>query len=196
MSETVKLNLDEMLHRFKFLGDKIGPTVYAAMLVSAKKMLADVVKKRMSNPRRGSTATNLGVDTGTARRSMIEQAGITADRVFALLGSPVDYVKTHEEGFRGTVQVPTHTAQHRHGRTLAVSVKTRAITKRAALTKRQKARGPWTVRSHSMKMDIHAKHFIRDTVNESVAPLEKRILQSLLIAAKTGQVPSPSQLGA
>lgn len=196
MSETVKLNLDEMLQRFKFLGDKLGPTVYSAMLISAQKMLADVVKIRMSNPRRGSSATNLGVDTGTARRSMIDQAGITADRVFALIGSPVDYVQAHEEGFSGRVNVPAHMAQHRHGRTLAVSAKTGAITKRAGLTKRQKAKGAWLVRAHSMKMNIHAKHFIRDTVQGAVAPLEKRILQSLLIAVKTGQVPSPSQLGA
>ena len=196
MTETVKLNMDEMIQRFRFLGANLAPTVYSAMLISAQKMLRDVVSKRMSNPRRGSTSTNLGVDTGTARRSMIDQAGLTAESVFALIGSPVDYVKTHEEGFRGRVNVPAHTAQHRHGKTLAVSAKTGAITKRARLTARQKAKGSWAVRAHSRKVDIVAKHFIRDTVFESVAPREKRVLQALMIAAKTGRVPSPGQLGA
>jgi hypothetical protein len=194
MTETVKLNLDEMIQRFRFLGQNLAPTVYAAMLITAQKMLRDVVSQRMSNPRRGSTATNLGVDTGTARRSMIERAGMTADAVFALIGSPVDYVRTHEEGFHGTVQVPASTRQHKGQ--IPVSAKTGAVTKRARLTVAQKAKGSWVVRAHSRKLDVIAKHFIRDTLQGAVAPLEKRILQSLLIAAKTGQVPSPGQLGA
>jgi hypothetical protein len=197
MPDTIKLNLDEMIQRFKFLGEHLAPTVYSAMLITAQNMLRDVVSKRMSNPRRGSTATNLGVDTGTARRSMIDQAGLEAERVFALIGSPVDYVKAHEEGFHGTVNVPGHVRRNvslkRNVKTGLVS-KTSARQYKAALKAGHKTTS--FVRAHKMKLDIMAKHFIRDTVQEAVAPLEKRVLQALMIATKTGSVPSPGQLGA
>ncbi len=197
MPDTIKLNLDEMIQRFRFLGANLAPTVYTAMLVAAQKMLRDVVQKRMSNPRRGSTATNLGVDTGTARRSMIDQAGMTADTVFALIGSPVDYVRTHEEGFHGSVNVPAHV---RRNVSLKRNAKTGMVSKKSATQYKSALRADHKttsfVRAHKMKLDIIAKHFIRDTVQEAVAPLEKRVLQSLLIAVKTGQVPSPGQLGA
>ena len=52
------------------------------------------------------------------------------------------------------------------------------------------------MRAHTRKVDIIAKHFIRDTVQENVLPTEERITQALIIAAKTGQIPTPSQLGA
>ena len=196
MTETIKLNLDEMIGRFRFLGKNLAPAVYNAMLISAKTMLRDVVKNRMSNPRRGSTATNLGVDSGTARRSMIDQAGMTADAVFALIGSPIDYVKTHEEGFTGTQRVAASTRRWKSGRARAVNIKSRAVTRRYAISAKRKARAAWTVRAHERKVNVVAKHFIRDTVLEAVAPTEERILRALTLLATTGKVPSPATIGA
>jgi hypothetical protein len=198
--DTVKLSMADMLKRFEFLGVNLPRTVYVAMLVAAQKMLRDVVSKRMSNPRRGSTATNLGVDTGTARRSMIERAGLTPERVFAMIGSPIEYVRVHEEGFHGTQNVKAH-VRRRLGviKAVAIGASRGAVVKRAAVTARQKrldASHPIHVRSHSRKVDIIAKHFIRDTVLQNVEPTQDRIVQALVIAAKTGQVPTPRQLGA
>lgn len=196
-NETVKLNLDEMIQRFRHLGENLAPTVHSAMLISAQQMLRDVVKNRMSNPRRGSTAFNLGVDTGTARRSMVDRAGMAAESVFALIGSPIDYVKTHEEGFHGT--------QHVHGyvrRQVALvrSARTGKVTKKSAAKYKAAVMGRLKnriyVRPHGRKVDIIAKHFIRDTVFQAVAPLEQRVLRALMIASKTGRVPSPRELGA
>jgi len=196
MTETIKLNLDEMIGRFRFLGKNLAPAVYNAMLISAKTMLRDVVKNRMSNPRRGSTATNLGVDTGTARRSMIDQAGMTADAVFALIGSPIDYVKTHEEGFDGIAKVNAHTrrivALRRNAK--GTIIKKSAARYKAAL--KAKRRTVAYVRAYDRKVDIVAKHFIRDTVLEAVAPTEERILRALTLLATTGKVPSPTTIGA
>ena len=195
-TDSVRLTLPDMTERFKFLGDKLGPTVFAAMLISAQKMLADVVSKRMSNPRRGSTDRNLGVDFGTARRSMIDKAGITEDKVFALIGSPVGYVRTHEEGFHGPVQVRGHVRQLV---ALTMNAKGKVTKKSAAAFKsavRNKQATTAHVRAYSRKVDIIAKHFIRDTVTEAVPPTEERIMRALVIAAKTGRVPSPTQLGA
>ncbi len=193
-TDVVNLSLNAMVERFKFLGDMLPQTVFNAMLVSAKKMLADVTKQRMSNPRRGSTSTNLGVDTGTARRSMIDQAGITPDKVFALIGSPVDYVKTHEEGFHGTAHVRASMRSHK-GKILARTA-TGAVKKRARVTARQKSKGAWSVRAYERKVNIIGKHFIRDTVLQAGIPTQDRITTALIIAAKTGRIPTPSQLGA
>lgn len=195
--ETVRVDMTGMLERFKSLGPLMGPTVYVAMLISAQKMLRDVVSKRMSNPRRGSTATNLGVDTGTARRSMIDQAGIEAERVFALIGSPVEYVKTHEEGFSGTQHVRGYV---RKNISLKRNVKTGQVSKKSAreykAAIRKGNRVTSNVRAHGRKVNIIAKHFIRDTVLAAKVPTEDRIVKALVIAVKTGRVPAPGQLGA
>jgi hypothetical protein len=196
-TETVTLDLTGMLDRFRSLGPLLAPTVYTAMLVSAKKMLSDVVSKRMSNGRRGSTATNLGVDTGTARRSMVDQAGFDADHVFSLIGSPIDYVAAHELGFQGTQHVRAHA---RRNVALERNTKTGRVSKSSARAYKAAARAGHVltsnVRAHGRQVNIVAKHFIRDTVIESKVPTEDRILRALQIAVKTGRTPSTSQLGA
>lgn len=196
-TDVVHLSLDTMLARFRFLGEYLNSAVYNAMLVSANKMLADVTKLRMSNPRRGSTSTNLGVDTGTARRSMIDRVGVTPEKIFALIGSPVDYVKTHEEGFHGVAHVRAHTRQlvslSRNTKTGLVS-KISAGKYKKAIRKNRKTIA--YVRPYARKVDIIGKHFIRDTVAQAVIPTQDRITTALVIAAKTGRVPAPSQLGA
>lgn len=195
MADVIKLSIDGIVERFKSLGPMLAPTVYVALLASTQKMLADVTAKRMSNPRLGSSAKNLGVDTGTARRSMVSGVRVTEEVVSAFLGSPTDYVAVHEQGFSGTVAVPAHTARWRHGKAKLVHIRTHRGVKFAGLSKKQKARGEWTVRSHSRKMNIVAKHFIRDTVVEATTPTANRVTQALLIAFKTGRVPSIGQVG-
>jgi len=190
---TVKLDMAAMVEKFKSLGPLMAPSVYVAMLVTAQKMLRDVVSQRMSNPRRGSTATNLGVDTGTARRSMIDAAGVTADKVFALIGSPEAHVKVHEEGFHGTQHVPAHT-RRRLGKAKAYAIKTRAVVKRSAPTAAQRRAGPINVRAHTRKANIVAKHFIRDTIMAAKVPTEDRILKALVSAFVTGRVPTFGQV--
>jgi len=195
MADVVKLPIDGIVDRFKSLGPLLAPTVYVAMLASTQKMLGDVLSKRMSNPRRGSTATNLGVDTGHARQSMVGPVKQTAETVQAILGSTKDYVAAHEAGFHGTVNVPAHTRQWRHGKAKQVDIRTRRGVKFARLSAKQKARGSWVVRAHPMKMNILAKHFIRDTVLEAKDPTADRITKALMIAIKTGRVPSMAQMG-
>ena len=195
MGEIVKLDLDAMLARFAFLGRKLAPTVYVAMLVSAQRMVADVVKKRMSGPR-GAPGI-LGVVTGAARRSMADRAGTQADSVFAAIDSDLGYVKVHEEGFHGTVAVRAH-ERRRLGRVKAVSIAKATkgqVSRRFAVTAAQRRAGPIHVRASQRKMNVKAKWFIRDTVREAVGPTEDRISRALIIAARTGRVPTPSEVG-
>jgi len=197
VTETVKLNMDEMIQRFRFIGKNLAPTIYRAMLVSAQAMLRKGVVEHMSGAKRGSGPSLLGVETGSARRSMIDQAGLAADKVFALIGSPLGYVRAHEEGFDGPVQVRAHTRRiirlKRNTRTGRVSKKSAAAYKASV---RKGGKRFAYVRAHDRKVDIVAKHFIRDTVLESVAPTEQRILKALMIAARTGKIPTTGQLGA
>ena len=196
--ETVKVNLDigAMVERFRALGPLMGPTVYSAMLVSAERMVRDVVSKRMSGPR-GAPGI-LGVVSGHARKTMLGPATFSGSTVTAALGSPVDYVRTHELGFHGPVHVRAH-LRLRLGAIKAVSIAqaTRAkVVKRGAATAAQRKAGVIAVRAFDRKVSIMAKHFIRDTVLEAKVPVEDRILKALMLALKTGRVPVGSQLGA
>lgn len=195
MSTVVNLSIDQMLERFKFLGAALRPTVFRAMLVSAQRMRRDVVEKRLSGPR-GAPGI-LGVVTGNARRSITDEAGIVGDKIYALFGSPLKYVKAHEEGFHGPVQVRAYD-RRRLGKIKAVSIApaTRgSVIKRGAQTAAQRRAGPIHVKAHTRKVNIIAKHFIRDTLLAAKVPTEARILKALTIAAATGKLPTPQQLG-
>jgi len=186
------LNMDEMLKRFEFLGAKAPEAVRNAMMVSAEAMLAGVVRKL-----RGQY---LNVRTGHGWQSMQEFTRVAGDSIKAGIDTDVGYMKAHEEGFPvlgelddGIVQVRAHTA-HRLGRILAVDVKSRTVSKRARPTKREIARGSWTVRAHDMQMNIRARRFMRDTINEQFDATANRVERALVIAARTGSIPTRAQL--
>jgi len=198
--ETVRLDMTAMLERFKSLGALTAPAAYVAMLVTGQRMVRDVVKQRLSGPR-GATGI-LGVVTGNARRSMVGPATMTKDMVTAALGSPVEYVKAHEEGFRGTQRVRAHQReQKRIGRkAVAYNIHSGFVSKYSKgrrFTDAEKlltGRGFAWVTAHDRKVNIIAKHFIRDTVLAAKVPTEDRVLKALQIAFKTGRIPSPGQL--
>ena len=194
-SENLKLTLPEMTERFRFLGSALGPTVFAAMLVSAAKMRRDVVSLRLSGPR-GAPGI-LGVVTGAARRSIADEAGVAGDTVYALFGSALEYVKAWEDGFHGDQEVRAHT-RRRLGAVRAVSIAqaTRGkVIKRARQSAAQRKAGLINVKAHQRKANMEAKHFIRDTLLAAKGPTEARIMRALIIAAETGKPPVASQLG-
>jgi len=181
------LNMDEMMKRFEFLGRDLPRAVYVAMLVSAKAMLAGVTRKL-----RGEY---LNVDTSRGWKSMQDFASFSDEKMQAGIDSDVIYIRAHEEGFHETVQVRAHTRRNiapvfnNAGRMTRKSV----LAFRAALKKR--AVRTSFVRAHAMHMNIRASHFMRDTINEQFNPTQDRIQRALVIAATTGQIPTPNQLG-
>lgn len=181
------LNMDEMLKRFEFLGDRLPQAVFVAMLVSAKAMLASVDRKL-----RGQY---LNVRTGRGWQSMQDFARLTANSMQAGIDTDVRYMKAHEEGFHKTVEVRAHTARRR-GRILARDIKSHAVSRRARPTKREIARGSWTVQAHEMKMNIRARYFMRDTINEAFDATQDRVTRALVIAARTGSIPTAADIGA
>jgi len=185
-----------MVKRFAFLGKALRPSVYSAMLLSAQRMRADVVDQRLSGPR-GAEGI-LGVVTGAARRSITDETFASNEQITALFGSALEYVRAHEEGYKNDAQpVRAHT-RRRLGKIKAISIAqaTRGkVTKRGAPSARQRRAGAIEVRAHKRKVNIQAKHFIRDTLRAAVIPTENRILRALAIAAVTGRVPKPGEIG-
>ncbi len=179
------LSIEEMVQRFAFLGRDLPKAVFVGMVASSHAMLTSVVKKVRGD--------YLNVDTGRGWKSFEGYAKADADSIRAIIDTDVIHMKAHEEGFHGTVQVRQHTAEHR-GRILAVDIKSRAVARRARPTKREIGRGAWIVRAHTMKMNIRARRFMRDTVNQQFDPTAGRVERAIVIAATTGQLPTPGQL--
>ena len=184
-----QLNMAEMLTRFEFLGKDLPKAVFAAMLISAKQMLTSVTKKL-----RGEY---LKVDTSRGWKSMQVFARFGENKMQAGIDTDVRYMKAHEEGFHVTVQVRGHI---RRLVTLSTNVRTGIVTKKSARAyKRRVLEGRATsvfVRPHSMQMNIRARRFMRDTINQQFDPTASRIERALVIAARTGRLPSPGELGA
>jgi hypothetical protein len=209
MIETVKLSIPQMVSYFKALGPLLAQSAEVAMRLSGQKMLRDVAMNRMSNRRRGSTDKNLGVDTGHARRSMESWTGYDKGVLSTLLGSSVDYVKAHEEGVNYMAWVTAHERKaKRYGRKASIyspdMAQVQKFTKGRLIgagfraeALRQGGRGwIYQVRAHNRHIRIVAKHFIRDTVVSAVPSVENGLLRAFVIAARTGKVPTPGQLGA
>src|SRR5262245_48640981 len=99
------LSMDELLKRFELLGQQLPRAVFNAMIASAKVMLTSVERKL-----RGEY---LNVRTGHGWRSMGDFARVQGDHIQAGIDTDVIYMRAHELGFDGTVNVRAHTAQHR-----------------------------------------------------------------------------------
>lgn len=180
-----RLNMEQMLQRFEWLGANLSRAVFIAMAITGKVMLARVVRKL-----RGEY---LNVRTGHGWQSMQDFAKANGDTMKAGIDSDVIYMKAHEEGFHGIVNVREHTAQHR-GRAKLVDIRTRQVVKRFSLTRRERDRGPWMVRAHSMRMNLRARHSIKDTVDEEFEPTQQRVTNAVLFAANNGKLPTPAQV--
>lgn len=103
------------------------------------------VQSQMSAPKRGSRLFQLGVDTGTARRSIatkVEQGGGVTRGIF---GSPLRYVRAHEMGFSGEVKVRAHVRRLRG----------RASSKRAA-----RSLDAFYVRAHKRQVNMRGLFFL------------------------------------
>jgi len=142
-------------------------SIRAAMQASVQAMMRDVILNRM-------TGQELGVVTGTARRSMRGRTWENSRRVVGEFGSPLGYVRAHEIGFHGPVGVRAH----------------------------ERTRGSTThpVRAHTRNVNIRARHFMRNSLSKetrggSGSKLTRRIVKALRIAAKQGRIPRAGELG-
>lgn len=164
-----RIDLDEVRQAIESLGlERTSKSVQAAARASFMAMLRDTIANRMSGQ-------ELGIVTGTARKSMRGFALRTSDRVIAAFGSPLRYVRAHEEGFSGPVNVRAHEREGRSGK-------------------------QHHVRAHVRQANIRARHFMRHSLQAETRPktgsrVARRIIKALSIAARTGRIPVAGELG-
>lgn len=202
MGEFIRLDVSELAQALDALGLNVAEAVRRAAVLSVESMIADVVRERMSGQL-------LGVVTGTARRSMAGLTGggstpgaaamenaakarstVSPTRVTSEWGSPLAYVRAHEEGFHGMVGVRAHV--RRRARTArAWSIETHRGT---VFGRRPK--GVVYVTGHAMRMNVRAKRFMAATVAAKAPSVSDRVWAALRILARTGRIPTYAQLGA
>ena len=201
MTITRTVSLKELIGLIGQAGRKAPQAMQVAMRAAVQAMIRDVVRNRISGQ-------YLGVDTGTGRRS-VRSSGSTesgAGAIRGVIGTPLRYMRAHEQGFKGPVQVRAHTR-----RNLALSVRKGQLTKKSAraLKARIKAKRQSVahVRAHTRQVNIRARRFLRDTLlqesgklpsllgGSSTAPLTRRVVRALSILTITGRLPKVSELG-
>lgn len=200
MSEYRKtVSLDQLQEMFAKLGAKVPAAMRAAMNASVWSMIRDVVANRLSGQ-------YLRVRTGTARRSMHGHVEDSGESVRGYIGNPHEYVRAHEMGYQGPVQVRAHTRQ------LARLERNRGgkVTKRSAAAYKKRLRKGYAmtahVRAHTRQVNIRARRFIRDTLDLEAMPysatraagrgsrLDRRVIRALEILLDSGRVPKTGEL--
>lgn len=192
------VSMEEFERLMVAAGKKAPAALKNAMRAAVQAMIRDVVANRLSNQ-------YLRVDTGGARRSITGEVRGGGERILGVIGSPLRYVRAHEEGFKGSVQVRAHTRRRssletRSGKATKKSVKAVKARLRAGRS------GYSHVKAHSRFMNIRARRFLRDTVLQEagalptmlasgVAPFTRRATKALKILLLFSRVPKVSELG-
>lgn len=145
-----------------------------------------IQEKRLSGPR----PQQLGVVTNRLRGSIRARKAVLVDHVIdSGIGSNVAYAGALEGGFQGTVKVKAHTRKDSRfdvhgGGGSEVNLKTgrlrKAPTKKVAL-------GFVTVRAHTMKMNVKARHYIEGTVEERAPQYSAAISEGIVLAWNGGR---------
>lgn len=162
----VEINVEDLMRELRKFGEHFVPAVGVGMEAIAAEMLVNVTRK-VSGP-------YINVDTGTLRFSMDafrERVGAEGWR--AGISNPFDYVRAHERGFKGAVNVRQHAREVKQvfGRRLATPVTA-------------------TVRAHQRQLNIRARHFMRDAVEEESRGAPRMLARVMVAMAKLGRVPA------
>lgn len=164
----VRMDLSEIERAIAAVSErKADSSVHAAMQAAVQSMMRDVILNRM-------TGQYLGIVTGTARKSITGRADQYTRKVIGQFGSPLEYVRAHELGYQGPVNVRAH----------------------------QRTRGGKShdVRAHTRAVNMRARHFMRDTLRKESQPktgskIARRIIKAMKIAARQGRIPRAGELG-
>ncbi len=193
MAERV-VTVEELTNLVAAAGKQTPAIVRSALRAASLAMLRDVQINRLSHQ-------YLGVDTGTGRRTIQQRVVDRGDSIRAEIGSPLVYMRAHEEGFEGAVQVRAHTR-----RLNSLQVRRGKVTKKSAkAAKRAGGSSTAFVRAHTRQVRMRARRFLRDTVLQEAgklpgllstkSPIEARLVKALRIFFEQGRVPKPGELG-
>lgn len=126
--------------------------------------------------------------TGTAQRSIMASPQVEAldNGARGVFGSNLGYVRAHNDGFDGTVQVPEHERRRLRHR----AKRTGRVLKRAV---EDDPTSRITVRAHSRTMHVRARRFFNETMEEIRPVIRERMYRAVEAAARTGKVPTPAE---
>ena len=197
MTEPVVLTVDELEKRLALMSSQLP----AAMLVAMRGAVAYAVRYAVLRQLSGQ---KLRRRTGTLQRDVEHSPSEapprieSASSVVGTIGTSLGYGKAHEQGFHELVAVRSH-RRRRLGRILAVDIRTRAASRRARITKAQKAlerSATIFVSGHAMRMNIQARWYLRDSAKAANPELRDGALRSLEFLARTGRLPKLSDIQA
>jgi len=178
-------NAREILATMKRMPASMAQSVAAAMDAQNSETITQVIQTRMSFPSNGPVvAGSLRWDSGRAVKS-IRMVAATVDgiTVTGSMGSNLRYLKAHEEGYQGTVNVRAHTRRvFRHGTRLKKTFdkETQSITSKRVATKRLVKGMETPVKAHQMKMNLPARWMFRDTLTARAPIYSQAISQAII----------------
>lgn len=179
MATIQTITLEELGVVLGQLSEKAPDALRSAVEAHTMDLLRQVLVEHMSGQ-------DLGVVTGTARRSMVQRVRLFDDRILGELGSPLAYVRAHEEGFSKTVKVRAHLRR--------ITARSTALTRKGRRSRKRVTVGFASVRSHDMKMNITAKRFVRKSFEELRGRLPQRVHTALLFLASEGRPPTTREV--
>jgi hypothetical protein len=179
----------EMFLRF---GNGAARAMLSAAKASATFMAARTISTKLENKnppylnrRKGNLIRNVAASP-YAR-------AVSTNEVEAGFGTNSDYGIPLEEGYKGIVTVRAH-MRKRLGAIRAVDIRTREATKRARVTLAQRQAGPISVKEHERDVDIRARHYLLDTLNENAGKPGEFVNEAFDQLLVTGNPPSGEDL--
>lgn len=193
-------NARQVIASFRAMPAKMARGIAAAINRENNNTVTAVIEQRMNYSKQGPViAGGLRRQSGMAVKSIrVVPAEITASGVSGSFGSNLRYLKAHEFGFQGTVNVRGHMRRvFKHGtKTKQVfDIPTQTLVERIVNTRRVvKVKGPGGrkrdlehyVRPHSMRMNLPERRMFRDTLQLRI-PNYSASISNAIVAAWDGK---------
>ncbi len=183
VTANIVLDVSEMKRLVEILGPKKLPKILFNVVRAMQLLLAEhVITSKL-------TGQYLKRQTGTLIRSVSASTRVKPSvrsnpaRVRGVVGTPLGYGKAHEIGFSGEVSVRAHSRRL-----------FRKSTSKAGKTRKKLLRSVARVQAHARKMEITAKHYLRDSLVEKKPLFVRLNSRALAHAIRTGTIPSPAAI--
>ncbi len=179
----VNINLKRQGERLEFMDKRMLALVTRAAQAFSAFLLRRVTKDKLRGQVLNRVTGNLIRDVTASRFLEVSEATVTAG-----IGTSLRYGIALEEGFKGRVQVKAHT------RTLVEQARSKASGRRVKKALKKKRQRTAFVRAHTRKMDIVARHYLRDTLLENQEKAPTAVRRAILLALRTGKLPPIGKL--
>ncbi len=190
---SVHIDVDAIMERLGVLKAKLPE----AALVAVRANVADAVRYAVLQELSGQ---RLHRRTGTLQRDVTASPKAEPPRIDSpslitgTVGTSLGYGKAHELGFQGTVNVRAFTRRKVAVRRNSRGTVTKKTTARLKAALRGGGGNVVYVRAHQMRMNIVAKHYIRDAIKAVEPKLRDYTMRALAILGRTGRIPTLSEV--